>query len=46
MIKYEPTKEINKEEIEKEFPECVNCEAWSGTDCIRHPYEEGCLLDK
>lgn len=24
---------------------CLGCEAWSGTDCIRNPYTEGCLKD-
>lgn len=22
-----------------------DCPAWSGKDCTRHPYEEGCLKD-
>lgn len=26
-----------------EFAECRNCSAWSGTDCTRHPYTQGCL---
>ena len=25
---------------------CKDCPAWSGKDCRRHPYEEGCLKDK
>ena len=25
---------------------CKDCPAWSGKDCTRHPYEEGCLKDK
>lgn len=29
-----------------EFAECRNCSAWSGTDCTRHPYIQGCLKDK
>lgn len=24
---------------------CKDCPAWSGKDCTRHPYEEGCLKD-
>lgn len=28
-----------------EFAECQDCPAWSGSDCTRHPYEEGCLKD-
>ena len=24
---------------------CKDCSAWSGKDCTRHPYEEGCLKD-
>lgn len=27
------------------FADCVDCVAWSGTDCTRHPYKEGCLKD-
>lgn len=29
-----------------EFEECIKCPAWSGTDCTRNPYTEGCLDDK
>ena len=29
-----------------EFAECRNCTAWSGTDCTRHPYTQGCLKDE
>lgn len=25
---------------------CKDCPAWSGRDCTRHPYEEGCLRNK
>lgn len=26
-----------------EFEKCKKCAAWSGTDCTRNPYTEGCL---
>lgn len=29
-----------------EFEKCRKCPAWSGTDCVRNPYTEGCLDDK
>lgn len=29
-----------------DFKECRKCPAWSGTDCVRNPYIEGCLDDK
>lgn len=29
-----------------EFAECRDCTAWSGTDCTRHPYTQGCLKDE
>lgn len=29
-----------------EFEKCKKCPAWSGTDCTRNPYTEGCLDDK
>lgn len=29
-----------------EFAECRNCSAWSGSDCTRHPYTQGCLKDE
>ena len=29
-----------------DFEECRKCPAWSGTDCVRNPYTEGCLDDK
>ena len=25
---------------------CHDCPAWSGSDCTRNPYTEGCLKDK
>lgn len=25
---------------------CGDCEAWSGTDCTRNPYTQGCLKDE
>nr|DAP53602.1 MAG TPA: hypothetical protein [Caudoviricetes sp.] len=28
-----------------EFAECRDCPAWSGSDCTRHPYNEGCLKE-
>ena len=28
------------------FDDCKKCSAWSGTDCTRIPYKDGCLLDK
>ena len=29
-----------------EFEKCRKCPAWSGTDCTKNPYTEGCLDDK
>lgn len=29
-----------------ELEKCRKCPAWSGTDCTRNPYIEGCLDDK
>ncbi len=26
--------------------ECGDCLAWSGTDCTRNPYTDGCLKDR
>lgn len=23
--------------------DCTKCSAWSGSDCARHPYLEGCI---
>ena len=31
--------------MKDEFAECQDCPAWSGSDCIRHPYNEGCLKE-
>ena len=25
---------------------CKDCKAWSGSDCTRNPYTEGCLKDE
>ena len=38
-------KEVD-EVFEKLKEECGDCPAWSGTDCTRHPYKEGCLKDE
>nr|DAM56603.1 MAG TPA: hypothetical protein [Caudoviricetes sp.] len=38
-------KEIDRLLIAYEFPECQDCPAWSGSDCTRHPYNEGCLKE-
>ena len=39
-------KELLLELLNKEIYEfCKDCSAWSGKDCTRHPYEEGCLKD-
>ena len=27
------------------FAECQDCPAWSGSDCTRNPYNEGCLKE-
>ena len=40
-------KELLLELLNQEIYEfCKDCPAWSGKDCTRHPYEEGCLKDK
>nr|DAN09192.1 MAG TPA: hypothetical protein [Caudoviricetes sp.] len=31
--------------LNDEFAECRDCPAWSGSDCTRHPYNEGCLKE-
>lgn len=36
-------KEIDRLLIAYDFPECLDCPAFSGTDCTRNPYTEGCL---
>ena len=46
-----PTNEIGPEGLLKALNQeiyefCKDCPAWSGKDCTRHPYEEGCLKDK
>ena len=42
--------EIQPKEVDEVFEklqaECGDCPAWSGTDCTRHPYTEGCLKDE
>lgn len=37
---------INKLLIEYDFLECLDCEAFSGRDCTRNPYIEGCLKEE
>lgn len=39
-------KEIDRLLIAYEFPECLDCSAFSGTDCTRNPYTEGCLKEE
>lgn len=37
----------NVNELMNEIKEqCGDCEAWSGTDCTRNPYTQGCLKDE
>ena len=37
----------NVNELMNEIEEhCGDCEAWSGTDCKRNPYTQGCLKDE
>ena len=37
----------DKKNIMDEIKEqCGDCEAWSGTDCTRNPYTQGCLKDE
>lgn len=37
----------NKQELMKEIEEqCGDCKAWSGADCTRNPYTQGCLKDE
>lgn len=39
-------KELLLEFLNKEIYEfCCGCPAWSGSDCTRNPYTEGCLKD-
>lgn len=34
------------EEQLDEFADCKTCSAWSGSDCTRNPYTEGCLKEE
>lgn len=34
------------EELLDEFADCKTCSAWSGSDCTRNPYTEGCLKEE
>ena len=34
------------EEQLDEFADCKTCPAWSGSDCTRNPYTEGCLKEE
>ena len=42
LLKQKPIEEIIKELHEW----CKGCPAFSGTDCTRNPYTEGCLREK
>lgn len=35
-----------KKVIDEIKEQCGDCEAWSGTDCTRNPYTQGCLKDE
>lgn len=39
-------KAINSVRKIDEFAKCRDCTAWSGTDCTRHLYTQGCLKDE
>lgn len=34
------------EEQLDEFADCKTCSAWSGSECTRNPYTEGCLKEE
>lgn len=36
---------LNDVILSSEIKDCFTCDAWSGTDCVKHPYKEGCLKD-
>lgn len=38
-------KNIFNKIINKIEEQCGDCKAWSGTDCTRNPYTQGCLKD-
>lgn len=40
--------EVLKEYEEQldEFADCKTCSAWSGSECTRNPYTEGCLKEE
>ena len=38
---------MTNQELMNEIKEqCGDCKAWSGTDCTRNPYTQGCLKDE
>lgn len=41
----EGVRKMPTERAKDEFAECRDCLAWSGSDCTRHPYKEGCLKE-
>ena len=36
----------NQELMNEIKEQCGDCKAWSGTDCTRNPYTQGCLKDE
>lgn len=47
-VPIECIEELLKEYVEQldEFADCKTCSAWSGSDCTRNPYTEGCLKEE
>lgn len=45
IIKTEAEAREKLNSLKDEFAECRDCPAWSGSDCTRHPYNEGCLKE-
>lgn len=47
-VPIEAIDELLKEYEEQldEFADCKTCPAWSGSDCTRNPYTEGCLKEE
>ena len=46
MVEQEVAVKEEKELMNEIKAQCGDCEAWSGTDCTRNPYTQGCLKEE
>lgn len=45
VIDVTASKDMANDSLDEIMQFCSGCPAWSGSDCTRNPYTEGCIKD-